>query len=120
MAESPDATREVIDETRRDLAETIQALGQKADVKGRAADKVHETTEKAADQVRTTVHDVGARVDEAVPDSVRPVASAVAGQAQAAGRTALDPENRGALMIGVLVFALLLAVPLWRSRKRRH
>ena len=120
MAESPDAIREAIDETRNDLAETIQALGQKTDVKGRVADKVHEKTERTAEQVRATVHDVGERVDGVVPDSVRPVTSAVAGQAQAAGRTALDPDNRGALVIGALVLALVLAVPLWRSRKRRH
>ena len=120
MAESPDAIREAIDDTRQELAETIQALGQKADVKGRVVDKVHETTEKAAEQVRTTAQDVGGRVDAVVPDAVRPVASAVAGQAQAAGRTALDPENRSALMIGAVVLALMVALPLWRSRRRRH
>jgi hypothetical protein len=120
VAESPDQIREAIDDTRRELADTIQALGEKADVKGRVAGKVHETSEKAAEQVRTTAHDVGERVEGVVPDSVRPVASAVAGQAQAAGRTAFDPEHRGALMVGVLVVALVLAVPLWRGRKRRH
>jgi archaellum component FlaD/FlaE len=120
VAESPDAIREAIDETRQELAETIEALGQKADVKGRVAGKVHETTEKAADQVRTTAQDVGERVDAMVPDAVRPVASAVAGQAQVASRTALDPENRSALVvIGAVVLALMVALPLWRSRRRR-
>ena len=120
MAESPDAIREAIDETRRDLADTIQALGEKADVKARVAGKVQETTERAADQVSTTVQEVGAKVDEAVPDSVRPVAAAVAGQAQSAGRTALEPENRGALIAGLVVLMLALAIPLWRSRRRHR
>jgi uncharacterized protein DUF3618 len=99
VAESPDAIREAIDTTRADLADTIQALGHKADVKGRVSDKVHETA-----------HEVGERVDAAT-DSVKPVAQVV-------GKT--TAENRGPVLVGLaLVTTLLFFLPWWRRRHRR-
>lgn len=91
MAESPDAIREAIAETRQDLADTIEALGHKADVKSRLADKVHEATDSAGAHVRSTAHEVGEQVD-----------------------------TRGPLLIGLVVLAVMIAVPLLRSRRRRR
>jgi hypothetical protein len=94
MAESPDAVREAIVETRQDLADTIQALGHKADVKGRVTDKVHEATDKAGAQVRSTAHEVGERVERV--------------------------DTRTPLLIGLLALVVVVAVPWLRSRRRRR
>lgn len=54
---TPDQIRAQIERTRAELAETVDALAAKADVKGQAKDKVHEVTdsvkEKAADLAGT-------------------------------------------------------------------
>ena len=50
MDQEPDQIRQAIEDTREDLADTIEALGQKADVKGRVAEKVKEGSGKAAAQ----------------------------------------------------------------------
>ena len=42
MAEDPGQIREAIDETRSEIAGTMQALGAKADVKGRVTEAVNE------------------------------------------------------------------------------
>jgi ElaB/YqjD/DUF883 family membrane-anchored ribosome-binding protein len=86
---SPEEIQDHIEATRQDLAETIDALSAKADVKARAkeqaqltkqraADRVQATKSRAADQVgtaRVKVSDAAAQGKDAVTDdegSVRP------------------------------------------------
>jgi ElaB/YqjD/DUF883 family membrane-anchored ribosome-binding protein len=110
MVEDPDAIREAIDETRADLAETIDALGQKADVKSRAADTFDNTKE----QVRAKASALGRRADEAVPDQARPVVDqAKSGTSKAAVATQRRPGVVAAVA-GVVLFALIV-----RRRRRR-
>lgn len=50
-ATSVEEAREQIEETRDELQETVAALAAKADVKGRAKDKLHDVREEAAEKV---------------------------------------------------------------------
>lgn len=65
MAENPDAIRREIADTREEMAETIDALEYKADVKSRAKDKVTEVRESVAeraDSVLSSIRDTTHRV----------------------------------------------------------
>jgi hypothetical protein len=55
---TPEQLRSEIEQTREELGDTAAALGAKADVKGRAKERVHELKEKAsATPVTATVKD---------------------------------------------------------------
>lgn len=51
MAEDPGQIREEIEHTRQELAGTIQALGAKADLKGRVTEAVHDRAQVAKDRI---------------------------------------------------------------------
>ncbi|WP_313404040.1 DUF3618 domain-containing protein [Aeromicrobium sp.] len=75
---SPEQLREEVERTREDLADTVDELAARLDVKSRVRESVHDTTER----VRESATDAGYRVREAVtePDgSPRPAALAVVG-----------------------------------------
>jgi type VI protein secretion system component VasF len=113
MDQGPDEIRQVIEDTREDLAGTIEALGQKADVKARVTEKAQETTGKVFDQAHTVVD----RVHEAVPEQVAPAIDSVTGTIQEAGRRAADPKNRTPVIAAVAVLvAVLVFVRIRRSR----
>jgi hypothetical protein len=46
VAEDPGQIREAIAETRSEIADTVQALGEKADIKARVGTTVQETTDE--------------------------------------------------------------------------
>ena len=67
MAENPDAIRREIEDTREEMAETIDALEYKADVKSRAKDKMTEMRESVAeraDGVLSSIRDTAQRVTD--------------------------------------------------------
>ena len=68
MAEDPGEIREAIAQTREDLAQTIQALGEKADVKQQAGKKLEEVKASAADTM--------GKVEDKIPSRARPVVAA--------------------------------------------
>lgn len=105
MAEDPSEIREAIEATRSDMADTIEALGQKADVKARATDKVNETTE----QIKAKASELCTRAEQAVPDEARPAVSAAIDQAKSVASTALSTaRQRPALTAGVVVVLLVV------------
>jgi DNA-binding ferritin-like protein len=108
MAEDPGAIREAIEETREEMAETIQALGQKADVKARANEKV--------DDIKASAGEVLHKVDQKIPEQARPALNAVAPKAEAG--VAKARENPKALAIAG--GALLVVMILRRRRSRRR
>lgn len=59
MVQDPGAIREAIAETRAEMAETIEALGRKADVKGRVHEKVSTGTDHAKEALRDTAGKAG-------------------------------------------------------------
>jgi ElaB/YqjD/DUF883 family membrane-anchored ribosome-binding protein len=67
---SPEEIQREIVETREELGDTVEALAQKADVKGRAKKKVAETQET----VKAKVGEVQGKVTEATPDQARQTA----------------------------------------------
>jgi ElaB/YqjD/DUF883 family membrane-anchored ribosome-binding protein len=67
VAENPDAIRREIEDTREEMAETIDALEYKADVKSRAKDKMTEMRESVAeraDGVLSSIRDTAQRVTD--------------------------------------------------------
>jgi ElaB/YqjD/DUF883 family membrane-anchored ribosome-binding protein len=67
----PEQIREEIEETRRELGDTVEALAAKADVKARMKDKVTATKESAAQKK----DDLLGKARETSPDSVSSGAS---------------------------------------------
>ncbi|HLI73627.1 MAG TPA: DUF3618 domain-containing protein [Acidimicrobiales bacterium] len=65
MAQDPSDVREAIAEQRAALADTVQALASKADVKGRVKGKATETVA----QVQDKAQDLGERARDKAPDS---------------------------------------------------
>ncbi|MFE5402693.1 DUF3618 domain-containing protein [Streptomyces sp. NPDC056580] len=94
-AESPDELREQVENTRRELGDTVEALAAKADVKARTKEKAAEVKDQAAvkagelkeraalkaGQARAAAAQAVSRVQEKLPDPVREQAAQVAGQA---------------------------------------
>lgn len=63
-ASEPDELRRDIVETREELGETVEALAQKTDVKGRAKAKLAQTGEDA----KATVDETREKVSDAIPE----------------------------------------------------
>ena len=88
---------EDIERTRHEVGETVSALTDKLDVKGRAQDKVADTKERVAEAAETARHDVvNAVTDDA--GAVKPGLPAAATVVATAG--------------------VLLGVILWRRRRQ--
>lgn len=85
--------------TRQELAETVAALGQKADVKGRVQDAAH----KGAEALRE-------RGDELVDKLPDPVATKV--------RPVVETATRNPLIPLASLVALLLVLKMWLSRRK--
>lgn len=72
MVEDTGQIREAIEATRADIAETMEALGQKADVKTRLSHGVKEKADEVKTQVTASAEQFRARLsslDGAAPDS---------------------------------------------------
>jgi uncharacterized protein involved in exopolysaccharide biosynthesis len=66
MAQDPSEVRQAIEQDRDELAETVQALARKADVKGR----IRETLSRSSNQLQHTATDLASKVREVSPDQV--------------------------------------------------
>ncbi len=81
MAEDPGQIREAIEQTRADIGETVQAIGDKADVKGRAAQKAaarRDQLKETSSQAQIKLAEMGRQVQRSLPDAARPVVTAAA------------------------------------------
>ena len=114
MAEDSSQIRAAIEETRSDLAETVQALGEKADVKGRIGEAVNEKTA----ELKNRAASLQDSAREALPESARPKADAALDTARRAATTiSSDPTKKrtAAIAAGLLLFVMIL-----RRRRSRN
>ncbi|MGN6871089.1 MAG: DUF3618 domain-containing protein [Solirubrobacteraceae bacterium] len=95
-AKDPEQLREEIEETRRELGDTVEALAAKADVKARVKDKVDATKESAAQKKDELL----GKARETSPDSVS------AGASQATRKARENPLPVAA--VGAFVGGFLL------------
>jgi ElaB/YqjD/DUF883 family membrane-anchored ribosome-binding protein len=102
-AKDPEQIREEIEETRRELGDTVEALAAKADVKSRVREKVDSTKESAAQKK----DDLLGKARETSPDSVS------TGAAQATQKAKENPVPVAA--VGAFVGGFLVG----RLTKRR-
>lgn len=109
---SPDAIRADIEQTRAELAETVDALGDKLNVKAQAADK--------ADAAKQKVAATAAQARAAAPEPVQHALDSVGAKAgPAAHQLAVTTEpHRGKILAGTGA-ALLLLLVVRRRRKNR-
>ena len=132
MGQDPDAIREDIEQTRAEMSEAVEAVGDKADVPSRAKDKVSETMDSVKNKVSgtatrakeavvgtasragNTMSDTTSRVGDATPSGgqVKQQAKRAAGLAQ---------ENPLGLAVGAAALGFLagLAVPSTRVENER-
>jgi ElaB/YqjD/DUF883 family membrane-anchored ribosome-binding protein len=103
MAEEPSQIREEIERTRAEMAETVQALGEKVDVKTRLREKMQEDTA----QLQRRAAELGDLVREVAPDkAIETVSTAVR-------RTRQRPWVPAA--VGGFVFGFLVSRPFGRT-----
>ena len=102
----PEEIRSEIETTREQLGETVEALAEKADVKGQAKAKVDETKQRFTRKAE----DAKAKLGEASPD-----------QAKGAATTAAETAKERPLPFAVAgAFAVGLLVGLMVARRRRR
>jgi ElaB/YqjD/DUF883 family membrane-anchored ribosome-binding protein len=105
MGEDPTAIREQIEQTRERLADTVDALGHKADVPARARKSVSDKVEA----VRSKITGTSSRVSDATPDAgdVKQAATQAVGVVQ---------ENPLGLAIGAAAVGFLAGMMLPSTR----
>jgi len=110
MGQDPSQIRQDIEQTRGQMGDTVEALGYKADVPGRARNKV----QSMKDKVTGTAHDATQRVSGATPDS----GDMKQGARQAAG---MAQENPLGLAIGATAVGFIagLMVPATRVENEK-
>lgn len=114
MAKDPSELREAIRETRSNMAETIDALGQKADVKARGTERVNE----AKNHAKVKASEISDRVQQALPEQARPGVATVVDRAKSTTSTVGGITRDRPMVVAGAVLAVL-AILRWRSRHRR-
>jgi hypothetical protein len=119
-SKTPDELAEDVTQTREELGDTVQALGNKADVKGRVKAKAAQTKEAVTDRF-------GEQADHAARTAQDKVAQAkgkMTDMASRARETAVSPEEPDSLMrrsaAAATGVAAVVMVWMWRRRARRH
>ncbi len=109
--DDPTAIQADIEQTRAELAQTVDALSAKLDVKTQAATRAHEFGEKAT-----------MKVEQAVAAAPEPVQAAL-GKAAATARPAVDKVTadpaRAARIAGAVIVALFVLRRLGKGRRAR-
>jgi ElaB/YqjD/DUF883 family membrane-anchored ribosome-binding protein len=109
MGEDPSRIRAEIEQTRADMGDTVEALGYKADVKGRAKDKVVGVKDRITGTVSEGRDRITGTVSERTPD-----AGEVKGQAKRAAGVA--QENPLGLALGSVAVGFLAGMLVPTSR----
>jgi hypothetical protein len=121
MGQDPAAIRQDIAQTRAEMSETVEAVGDKADVPSRAKEAVSDKVEN----VKSKVSDTATRAKQAVVGATDRAAEATPGQGQVsqAGRrvAGIARENPLGLAIGAAAIGFLagLATPSTRIEDER-
>jgi ElaB/YqjD/DUF883 family membrane-anchored ribosome-binding protein len=100
MAQDPGEVRQAIEQDRLELADTVQALAQKADVKQR----VRETVSKNTDQLQHKASDVMSRVRGVTPEQVQ---SGLGTAADSVRQRPFPFAVAGAFLFGLLLGRLM-------------
>ncbi len=95
-SKTPEQIRAEIAEVRDDLGDTVEALGAKSDVKGRAQSKVQDIK----DNIKSEASGAGTKVKDATPENVHQGAQAVADKIKA---NPLPVAISAALALGILI-----------------
>ena len=105
MGQDPDTIRHEVEHTREQMGETIDALGYKADVKGRAKERVGDTVDSVKEKMGMATSKVG----DSTPDAqqVKQGARRAAGVAQ---------ENPMGLAVGAIAAGFLAGMLIPSSR----
>ncbi|MEJ7893828.1 MAG: DUF3618 domain-containing protein [Solirubrobacteraceae bacterium] len=114
-SKTPEEIRAEIEQTRNELGDTVEALGAKTDVKGRAQDKVDEMKTSAQDKVeelKTTVQD---KMPGAGASDGRAAGTGEPSGPQVQAQAAMDKARANPLPVAVAV-ALLLGYLIGRRR----
>jgi ABC-type transporter Mla subunit MlaD len=120
-AEEPDTIAEAradVERTREELADTVEALAYKADVKARAHDKVDEVKAQAAekaDEAMTTATEAAGKVRETATQKIGDVRQTAEHKI---GAIRADPPPRTQVVAAAAVGLAILAVVLWRKGSR--
>jgi hypothetical protein len=96
VVEAASGVRAAIEQDRAELAETVQALVQKADVK----ERVRETVSEKAGELQQKASAVGDRVRSATPDDAQRVVGNTAAQVR---RNPLPLVLVGVFVLGVMI-----------------
>ncbi|MBV8951356.1 MAG: DUF3618 domain-containing protein [Actinobacteria bacterium] len=96
MAQDADAVREAIARDRAELADTVQALAHKVDVK----ERLRETVSKGSEQVQQKAVEVRDQLRHATPEPAR---SQLAALADMARERPVPFVVAGALVLGIII-----------------
>jgi uncharacterized protein DUF3618 len=122
MAEDPGQIREAIEQTRADIGETVQAIGDKADVKGRTARKAaagRDQLKKTSSQAQTRLAEMGRHVQASLPEAAHPVVPAAAEGVEAGASGATRVWRRQPWLVWATAAAASLVV-VARLLRRGH
>jgi len=126
VAEDPSQIREAIEETRLEIAETMEALGRKADIKSRLTESVKEKGEEVKAHVSTSADHLLSKLDSlehqakaVLPESAHPATDAAVQRARKqVEAVSTNPSRQRTLAIGLGMFVLVLLLRR-RSKHRR-
>lgn len=120
MAEDPGAIRDAIEQTRSDMAETVAALGHKADLKGRLGKEVQSVTGGLRTEMTTRTGHLRSQLQggrDGVLIGSGPKAREVAGATARAVSGLVEPaRRRNRVMAGTLAVVIVAR----RIRRRRR
>jgi Protein of unknown function (DUF3618) len=120
MAQDASEIREAIEKTRDEIGETIRAIGEKADVKARAGEKLAEGRDALKDsaaEATAKLGDVVQRVGDSLPDATVPAVSSVAEWAKSATGPMTEPGPRRRVAIGIGSMSVVIIL---LARRVRH
>jgi Protein of unknown function (DUF3618) len=122
VAQDPSEIREAIEETRDEIEETIQALGEKVDIKARAGEKLaggREAVKDAAAGATAKASDVAQGVSDSVANATTSAASSASGWARSTGEQ-LSKPGRGRKTALICISSMAVVLALLAARRVRH
>jgi methyl-accepting chemotaxis protein len=125
MAQDAGEIRETIEQTRDEIAETLQAIGEKADLKARATEKVaagRDTIKDSAADTMAKVGHVAQSAGETLSARIAPAASSATGWSKSAVHPASEAGRRARVAMAgasIVLFVVLLVRGVRHGRRRR-